>query len=177
SESSPASESSPPSLSSLLGEITEPVRSPISVVELVDATPDAAKLGFKCEVLVSPELITRIAPARVLEALRDALLATERDTQMELLRTIAFRGERLVRERKRRPGSWEELRRFYARAATGIGGITEPGDILAISVDGVMVIVQAGHVPHMPPIPRTQPRLFLTGVVTLQNEDALLMPL
>ena len=157
-------------------EMSEPIRSPISVVELVDATQDAAKLGLKCQVLVSPTLVPRIAPARVLEHLRDALLATERDPQMELLRALVFRGERLVRERARGRRWWDEMRRFFARAEAGIGGITEPGDILALSVDGVMVIVQAGHVPHMPPIPRAQPRLFLTGVETHRIDDAILMP-
>jgi hypothetical protein len=138
---------------------------PFSVVELIDATDDAASLGFKCHVLVSPSLVDQIAPARALERLRDALLATERDPEMYLLRALAFRGVRRPMGRERYLGRWDDVRRFIERAMVGIGGLTLTCDMLAFSADGVMVIAQADAVPDMPAIPRLSsrpPRLFLT---------------
>ena len=147
-------------------EPAEPEREPpFSVVELIDATEDAANLGFKCQVLVSPSLANEIAPARALERFRDALLATERDPEMFLLRALAFRGVRRPLGRERYLGRWDDVRRFIERAMVGIGGLTLTGDMLAFSADGVMVIAQADAVPDMPAIPRLAlrpPRLFLT---------------
>jgi hypothetical protein len=147
------------------------------VVELIDANEHAAALGLKCDVLVSPSLAARLAPPRALEKLRDALLATEHDPQLELLRGLVFRGVRPIRLRRR--GWLEDVRKFFARAVAGIGGITEAGDMLALAIDGVMVIVQAGYVPDMAPIPRThtQNRLFLTTAEAHHLGDlALVLP-
>jgi hypothetical protein len=135
------------------------------VVELIDASETAASLGLKCDVLVSPLLAQRVPPARILEKLRNALMATEHDPLLELLRGLAFRGERPIRPRNRLPNWWESVRRFIARAEAGIGGVTDAGDMLAFTVDDVMVIAQAGYVPDMPAIPRVHDRrrLFLTS--------------
>ena len=137
---------------------------PFSVVELIDATEDAAKLGLKCDVLVSPVLAEQLEPARILERLRDALMANEDDPAMQLLRGLVFRGARPIRDREQLAAWWTEVRRFLNRAVVGIGGITEAGDMLAFAVDGVMVIAQVGYVPDMPAIPRIHERrrLFLT---------------
>lgn len=164
------------------GPVTEESLSKTSafpVVELIDATDIAANLGLKCDVLVSPALAQQITPLRVLEKLRDALLATERDPEMELLRGLVFRGVRPLRDRTRLPGWWDDVRRFLARAEAGIGGLTQTGDMLAFSAEGVMVIAQAGYVPDMPPIPRAQTRhrLFLTGVASLHLDGrAMVLP-
>jgi hypothetical protein len=146
---------------------------PFSVVELVDATNEAHELGFKCDVLVSPGLAGRIPPARVLEHLRDALFATERDPQMEPMRDALLRGV-TGRVRKPSPVQWEEIRHFYRRAQAGIGGTNSAGDMLAFHVDGELVIVQLGYVPHMPPIRREQLRVFLTGVEELRVGEGFL---
>lgn len=151
---------------------------PFSVVELVDATDDAVKLGLKCTVLVSPGLAKLVAPARVLEKLRDALIATERDPQMELMRDVVLRGERRWR-RDPREGwrtRWEETRQFLARARVGIGGINATGEILAMQVDDQLVLVQLGIVPHMPPIVRPQTRVFLTTIETSLADSPLPLP-
>jgi len=136
---------------------------PFSVVELVHATDEAARLGFKCEVLISPTLVRRLAPTRMLEQLRRALLSTENDPQMELLRGLVFRGQRSPGERDRL-GWWEDARRFFVRAAAGIGGVSPLGDLLAFTVDGEIVVAHAGYVPGRP-LPwgsQVPPRLFLT---------------
>ncbi len=149
------------------------------VVELIDATVIAADLGLKCDVLVSPTLAKQIAPGRAIEKLRDALLATERDPEFELMRGLVFRGVRPVRDRLRLVGWWDDVRRFLARAEAGIGGVTEAGDMLALSIDGVMVIAQAGYVSDMAPIPRTRQRrrLFLSGLASLHLDgSAMVVP-
>jgi hypothetical protein len=139
---------------------------PFSVVELVDATDDAAKLGMKCTVLVSPSLASQIAPARVLERIRDALIATGEDPQTRHFRDVMLRGERApVRgSREDWAARWEVTRQFLTRVKAGIGGVHPSGDIMALQVDDQLVLVQLGHVPHMPPIPRPQLRVFLTTV-------------
>ena len=160
-------------------EPSEPKPSAFPVVELIDASETAAKLGFRCDVLVSPTLAEQLAPARIIEKLRDALLATERDPEFALLRGLVFRGVRPGRARMRVNGWWDDVRRFLARAEAGIGGLTETGDMLAFSADGVMVIAQAGYVPEMPPIPRTRERhrLFLSGIASLHLDgSALVIP-
>jgi hypothetical protein len=152
----------------------EPRANPIAVVELVDATEEAHGLGLKCAVLVSPDLAARIPPLRMLERLRDALLATEADPQMHLMRAALFRGEPPKREPRSVRIRWDDVARFYDRARVGIGGLADAGDMLALQVDDTMVIVQLGHVPHMVPIPRPQLRVFLTTVDAYRIEGGVL---
>ena len=153
---------------------------PFSVVELIDASEDAAKLGLKCDVLVSPSVASEVAPARVLEALRDALLATEDHPEMYLLRALVFRGVRPVHDRDRLLDWWGDVRRFIQRAMVGIGGLTQTGDMLAFAVDGTMVIAQAGYVPDVPGLPhlsRGRPRLFILTTDSIQlGESRVVLP-
>src|SRR5689334_14303499 len=64
----------------------------IAVVEVLDATADAERLGFKCRVLVFPRLAAKVETAPLLAKLRDALLLTDGDDGTELLRRLAFAG-------------------------------------------------------------------------------------
>jgi hypothetical protein len=137
--------------------------SAIPVVELIDISGEAEHVGFKCSVLASPALASRVSPARVLERLRDALLATEQDPTTAVLRAVLLRGEAIARTPRQR-GWWNDMRRFFERARVGIGGTTASGDMMALQVDDTMVIVQAGYVPHMPPIMRIPQRVFLSTV-------------
>jgi hypothetical protein len=153
--------------------------SAISVVELVDASEEARSLGLRCDVLVSPSLAAHIPPVEILEQVLEALLATENDPQLSLLRGALFRGESPphnphINMRAR----WEDTKRFFTRAGVGIGGINQEGDMLALQVENSMVLVQISAVPHMPPIRRAQLRVFLTTVDAhqLDSRRAALMP-
>jgi hypothetical protein len=145
----------------------------IPVVELIDASEDAAKLGLQCDVLVSPGLAERIAPVRILERLRNALIATDDDPQTRVLRSVVLRGEAPVGSRRNQPDWWEDVRRFFARAQVGIGGFTDAGNMMALQIDDVMVIVQTGHVPH---IPRPRRRVFLTTADAHVIEETMIVP-
>lgn len=149
----------------------------IPVIELIDVTEQARALGLRCLALASPMLVERVPAERVLARVRDALLATERDPQMDVLRAVMLRGEVLERDPRRRPGGWwEDTRAFFARARVGIGGTNRAGDMLALQVDAEMVIVHAGYVPHMPPIPRTRSRrVYLSTADSFGLDDETLI--
>jgi len=108
---------------------------PFSVVELVDLSADAAKLGFRCRVSMFPALAERVDAADVLLRIRDVLFATEGDPATARLRAVVLRGEPLI------SGVWpsgffEEGRRFMARARAGLGGVSESGRMLAMHLQG-----------------------------------------
>jgi hypothetical protein len=148
---------------------------PISVVEFADATEDAARLGLKCDVLMTTALASKLSAARVLEKLRDALLATEHDPQLDVLRALVFRGVRIAREAPSGRQWWRGVWRFLERAEAGIGGITEAGHMLAICIDGVMVIAHADYVQRA--LTRPRQRLFLTDVdIDRLHGDMMLLP-
>jgi hypothetical protein len=134
----------------------------VPVVELVDVTEVAAALGIKCIVRVEPRLAERIDAAAVLRRLCSALLATTGDPAFELMRSVVLRGES-PQARTEFYETWQ----FMERVRAGIGGISEGGSLLALTVDGsrttemVMFRLQTGAVPRMPFIHRP-PALYLT---------------
>lgn len=142
-----------------------PSESAIPVEELIDLTPQAATIGIKCRVAMSSRLTGRIDPAKTLLRIRDALLATEDDPATRKLRTVVLRGEHVHAPPGARIQDWfGSTRRFVARALAGIGGVSEHGNMLAITVDGpagsVMVLV---HVWLRQYGPETEPpRLMLS---------------
>jgi len=143
-------------------------RKAISVIEMVNATDEAAKLGFKCDVLMSPSVVARVPAARVLERVRDALLATESDVELLPMRALALRG---LSRRARSRRSWDELRRFFQRCRVGIGGTTEAGDMMAIQIDALLVIVQIGY-----PAMDAQHKLYITTVESHWLDDLVVLP-
>jgi len=117
----------------------------ISVVELVDVTEEAKRLGVMCRVVMFPSLVERIAPARVLGRLRELLLATIGDPETALLAGLALTGK-VLRPRKPRPFDIAGLRRFLLRARAGLSGTFEDGSSLAFHVaegDGMVAILCA----------------------------------
>lgn len=104
------------------------------VVELVDLTEIGEPLGFKCRIVMSPDLADQIDTAGALARFRDLLLATDRDGSLEVFRAVTLRGE----HRRFRPdqGTFGEARQFIMRARTGLGGVSEGGRILALQVNG-----------------------------------------
>ena len=109
----------------------------VPVIELVDVSAEATRLGLVCRALMVPTLAERVDAATVLARLRTALLATEGDPSTAFLRRVLLRGEPAgpmplgtVLE------GVEAARRFMARARAGIGGASEGGRMLALHVDG-----------------------------------------
>jgi hypothetical protein len=117
---------------------TAPKRAPIAVDELIDLTAEAAALGLRCKILMSQRLATRVDPMRVLTSLRDALLATLRDADTELLRGIALDGVVSPAPfRWSRDGRHEQ---FIARVRAGLGGVSADGRTLGLNIGGVPIL-------------------------------------
>ena len=143
------------------------------VLELIDVSDDAHRLGLTGSVLVSQTIASRVAPPRILEQLRDALLATKHDPDLWLLRAALLRGETVKSEwRGNMRQWWESCQRFYARARAGIGGTSASGDMLALVVDDTMIVVQIGYEPRLP---GRRQHVFLTSVDATQVDDGVLI--
>jgi len=106
----------------------------IPTIELVDLTELGAPLGFKCRLAMFPGLAERVDAAAMLVRLRDALLATEGDRSLSLLRRVTLGGAR-ARMPASMGGALEEVRQFVDRARAGIGGVSESGRMLALYVE------------------------------------------
>lgn len=148
------------------GPAEEPAAEPvIPVEELIDLTPQAQAIGIKCRVAMSSRLSGRVDPDKTLIKIRDALLATDEDPGTRTLRAVVLRGEHVIAPKAARPADWfGSVRRFVARAVAGIGGISEHGNMLAISVDGTAgSVMLIAHVWLRPFGPETDPpRLMLS---------------
>jgi len=158
-------------------EPAEPAAEPvIPVEELIDLTPQAQAIGIKCQVAMTSRLAGRIDPDRTLIKIRDALLATDEDPDTRTLRAVVLRGEHVVVPMAARAADWfGSTRRFVARALAGIGGISEHGNMLAISVDGpagsVMLIAHVWLRPFG--MQRELPRLMLSVAESVGNPSGM----
>src|ERR1043166_7333389 len=145
-----------------LHQVRDQRPSAVPVVELVDVTEVAAALGIKCVVRVEPRLAERIDAAAVLRQLCNALLATTGNPAFELMRSAVLRGDWPPYRQE-----YYETWRFMDRLRAGIGGISEGGTLLALTVDSsratemVVFRLEPGTIPNMPFI-RRPPALYLT---------------
>ena len=153
-------------------------REPMSVIELLDFSEQAARLGLKCEVSIFPDLAERVDGAAALERLRDVLIATADDPATEPLRAVMLRGEWPALLVQSVFDLTSDGRRFMSRARAGIGGVSESGRMLAISIAGrqgpEMVVcllwhwLWVGQAPLLQPVLlRREPRVILAGPMTL----------
>lgn len=103
------------------------------MVELIDVSEEAKRLGLVCRVRMFPALAERIPPARVLGRLRDILVATVDDPETAPLATLALTGQKPGR---RRPlvHMVDGFVRFLQRARAGLGGTYHDGAMLAFHV-------------------------------------------
>lgn len=101
----------------------------ISVVEVLDVTDEARRIGLSCRVVMFPSLVQRIPPARVLERLRVLLIATAGDPAIARLSRLAL-GQQ-PGPRRRTMFDVDALRRFLYRARAGMGGMLDDGATLA----------------------------------------------
>jgi hypothetical protein len=125
------------------------------VLELADHTETAATLGMQCRVSVHPGVAD---PPRVLAKLREVLLATTTDRALDLLRGVVLEGVRPTAELFR---SAAPMQRFLARVRAGIGGVSDNGSMLALTIDGELVLFLAWLVPR-PFASRVPPSLIVT---------------
>lgn len=131
--------------------------SAISVVEMVDLGEDAARLGIKCRILMTPDL-PRECGVAALEQLRDALHATQDDPSTRHFRAVALAGERRPPERGSPTELFAEGQRFMKRVRAGIGGVSEAGSMLALHVPwrrGVQTVVCMIWLMNIPSPPGT----------------------
>jgi hypothetical protein len=109
---------------------------PIVVEEMLDVTADAQQLGIKCRVTTTSAFARQIDPVRVLERVRDALVATEGDTTLADLRAVVLHGEKPIIPKLTTHEWIEDTRRFYKRVKAGIAGTNDVGNMLALHVEG-----------------------------------------
>jgi hypothetical protein len=121
----------------------------VSVVELLDVSEQARRLGLVCRVAMFPDLAARIEPAMMLARLRELLIETAGDPEFRLLSQVALTGS--APPRPLRPSSvpsFKDVQRFFRRALAGIGGVSEDGATLAFHVagrDGLVAVACALH--------------------------------
>ncbi len=146
----------------------------VPVVELVDLSAEAARLGLACSVAMFPALAERVDGGTVLARLRHALLATEGDPQTALLRRVLLRGEPAPVVTSWPLESFDEGRRFMTRARAGIGGASPSGRMLALHVDGrrgpEMAVCFLWPTPP-PPMRARPPSLLLSTAEAMFNVD------
>lgn len=113
------------------------------VVEPVDVSEDAGALGLRCRASIFPKLSARVDAVTVLTRLRDALVETERDASLAVMRRLVLYGvppAHEVRSELREP---DAVRNFIVRARAGIGGTSPAGRMLALPVNDVIAICVA----------------------------------
>ena len=135
------------------------------VVELTDLTEIGAPLGFKCRIVMAPDLQDQIDIAATLARFRDVLLTPDRDGALELFRAVTLRGER--RQLHLTQTVFGDVRQFIARARAGLGGVSEGGYLMALQVDGksgaTMVLFTLWLLPEFVPVVR-EPSLILASL-------------
>ncbi len=140
----------------------EPAGRPIIVEEMIDLTPAASALGFHCRVYASSKLSGMVEHDALLRRIRGIVDATTEDPDMAPMRAVILRGERPALP-PRGADWWPETRKFIARAVSGIGGISEGGNMVAFVFDATMILADIGfrQTPVMTDLP---PRLVLTAI-------------
>ena len=133
----------------------------IPMIELIDLTERGAALGFKCRIAVFPRVVELIDTAALLACLRDALLATEGDRALSLMRRVTLAGQRVRTVVS--AATLEDAARFVARARAGIGGVSDGGNMLAMQVEDLMLLFTLQLTPDFVPVHR-DPTLVITSL-------------
>ena len=106
----------------------------VPVLELLDVSDEASRLGFLCRVALMPPLAQRVEPLSVLTALHKALTGTAGDPSTAVLSGMALSGQAVGRVTPVR--DFEAVRPFLRRAIAGIAGTSDDGGMLALQVAG-----------------------------------------
>jgi hypothetical protein len=146
----------------------------VPVLELIDLSADAATVGLRCRAAMFPDVGAGVDGARVLARLRDALLATRDDPRMQVMRSVLLDGAPLAAPARRPLEVVADARAFRDRVRAGLGGVSDGGTMLALSVDtrrGGLELVICRLMPP-PPVP-VGPRdpLLLVGSLASSFSD------
>ncbi|TMQ09620.1 MAG: FHA domain-containing protein [Deltaproteobacteria bacterium] len=135
----------------------------VPVLELLDVSDEASRLGFQCRVALMPPLAQRVEPLSVLTALRKALTGTAGDPATAVLSGVALSGRAVGRVTPVR--DFEAVRPFLRRAVAGIGGTSDDGGMLALQVAG-----HDGSIPVLCTLSRLGPLLVLMALDVPESE-------
>jgi len=141
----------------------KPASGTVPVIELLDVSADASRLGLRCGAMMFPILAERVEPVNVLTRLRDVLAGTIGDPTTALLCSVALDGQPPPPRRVERDP--ESLRQFLRRARAGLGGTTEDGTMLVFHVAG-----RDGIVPVLCTLSARGPALVLTVVTGEESQ-------
>jgi FHA domain-containing protein len=141
----------------------KPASGTVPVIELLDVSADASRLGLRCGAMMFPALAERVEPVNVLTRLRDVLAGTIGDPTTALLCSVALDGQPPPPRRVERDP--ESLRQFLRRARAGLGGTTEDGTMLVFHVAG-----RDGIVPVLCTLSPRGPSLVLTVVTGEESQ-------
>jgi hypothetical protein len=108
----------------------------IPVVEMTDVSATAASVGLRSRVLVFPSVAEHVDVRAMLQRIHDVVSGTEDDPSTALLRGFFLEGQAIPPSRPPSLQTLTDARAFFARARAGIGGISESGRSLAVSVEG-----------------------------------------
>jgi len=120
------------SYTTALRHVRDQRATPVPVLEMIDISDVGAALGLQCRIKLAPALADRIDAAAVLRKLLAALTATLHDRAYDLMRAVLLGGANPLG----RPHHLVPARRFIDRVRSGIGGISDHGQLLALTVDG-----------------------------------------
>ena len=115
------------------------------VVEMVDVTDQATERGMRCQATMTETLAARFQSSAVVDKLREVLSKTKADPQLQRMRDLIFEGN-APGGQTLSPAWRDDLRQFLTRVNAGIGGVSSCGSLLAFTLDGTMVVAQAGMV-------------------------------
>jgi len=123
-------------------QVVERAAPAVPLVELVDITPQAIALGFRCEIAIASTLAARVEPAAVLARVRDELVRPHADVAVARMFGIAFGlpSPRLAVT----AADAEVLQRFVDAARLGATGASSDGSLLALHVmgrDGLVPVI------------------------------------
>jgi hypothetical protein len=157
---------------------------PVPVVELVDASAEGARVGWKCRVLVFPDLARGLDPGLAVKRIHEVLVATAGDPGTELFRTIAFEGMWHAPPARTPARALAGVERFVTRAAAGLGGVSDGGALLAVPLVGRQgaetVVCTLWGAPlwaeragvTLPALPRVPPAIVLVSAQALTSARA-----
>jgi hypothetical protein len=138
---------------------------PIIVVEMEDFTELATALGFRCSIAITTHLSKLVDPRVVLERFREVVLGTSADPAMESICGVALLGLDPV-QHVYQPDWFQKMQRFVARVKVGVGGVSESGTMLAMTIQGkegpVMMVCHLGFGIAQ----KSRPRIVLTTAET-----------
>jgi hypothetical protein len=110
------------------------------VVEMTDISDEASRFGIRTRLLMAPELVGTVDSTSLVLQLRNALLATASDLALGVMRDAVLGGHLPPPVEPRGVKTQVAVsfgdRQFVARVRAGIGGVSDSGRMLALTIQG-----------------------------------------